>query len=220
MSSAPPPKVYRKKSDTAGRVAAELRRAIRRGELLPGQHIRQEEWSERMGVSSGRTREALKTLVAEQLVTYENHRGYFVARISPGEMAQLYQARRLFEGEVIRSMRWPTVAEINEIRKTMDQTLELIASSDVHGAVERARDVYFMIFDLSPLDVIVRELKRYFDMTLVYRAALVGSIEDPYSNNLSAHYERVIKCLESNDRDGLLELNSQERTRIVRDFFM
>lgn len=214
------PKVYRKKSNTAGRVAAELRRAIRRGELLPGQHVRQEEWAHRMGVSSSPTREALKTLVAEQLLTYESHRGYFVTRISGAEMTQIYQLRKLVEGEVLRSMRWPTRKEIESIRKAMDRTLDLIRGSDVHGAVEAARDVAFMIFDLSPLEIVVREAKRYFDMAMVYRVVLVGTIEDPYTNNLSMHYDRVVKCLESNDREGLLELNSEERSRIARDFFL
>lgn len=215
----PPPKVYRKKSNTAARVAAELRRAIRRGELLPGQHIRQEEWATRLGVSSSPTREALKTLVAEQLLTYESHRGYFVARISAQELTQLYQLRKLLEGELIQSMRWPTPSEIDDIHKAMDRTLELVESSDVHGAVEASREVSFMIYDLSPLDLIVREAKRYFDMTMVYRVVLVGTIEDPYSNNLSAQFDRILKCLESNDREGLLEFNSKERSRIAHDFF-
>jgi DNA-binding GntR family transcriptional regulator len=212
-------KIYRKGSNTAARVAAEIRRAIRHGELLPGEHVRQEQWAERMGVSSGPTREALKILVAEQLLTYQAHQGYFVTRLNLDEMRQIYVLRRILEAEMIRSMRWPTADEIVALRKQMDDVLDLLTEGDLPGAQEAARQIHFVMYSFSPLDVIARETKRYFDMASVYQGLLLGTVEDPHANNLSLHYDAIIACLEANDREKLIEVNSQERSRIPQQIF-
>lgn len=212
-------KTYRKGSNTAARVAAEVRRAIRQGELLPGEHVRQEQWAERMGVSSGPTREALKILVAEQLLTYKAHHGYFVTRLNLDEMRQIYVIRRVLEAELIRSMRWPTEAEVASLRSKMDEVLDRLSEPDVQAAQEAARQIHFVMYNFSPLDVIVRETKRYFDMATVYQGLLLGTVEDPHTNNLSVHYDAVIACLEGNDREKLIEVNSQERSRVSQQMF-
>lgn len=62
-------RTYRKGSPTAERTAAEVCRAIRRQELLPGGHVRQSWWAEHVGASSASTRAVLEVLVSEQLLT-------------------------------------------------------------------------------------------------------------------------------------------------------
>jgi DNA-binding GntR family transcriptional regulator len=212
-------KIYRKGSNTASRVAAEIRRAIRHGELLPGEHVRQEHWAERMGVSSGPTREALKILVTEQLLTYQAHHGYFVTRLNLDEMRQIYVIRRLLEAEMIRTMRWPTPEEIASLKAQMDGVLDHLTEGDLHGAQEAARQIHFVMYSFSSDDVIVRETKRYFDMATVDQGLLLGTIEDPHANNLSIHYDAVIACLEAGDREKLIEVNSQERARVSQQIF-
>jgi DNA-binding GntR family transcriptional regulator len=212
-------RIYRKGSNTASRVAAEIRRAIRQGELLPGEHVRQEHWAERMGVSSVPTREALKILVAEHLLTYQAHHGYFVTRLNLDEMKQIYLIRRLLEAEMIRSMRWPEPEEIMALRAQMDGVLDLLGEGDLDGAREAARQIHFVMYSFSPYDVLARETRRYFDMATVYQGLLLGTIEDAHANNLSHHYNDVIACLEANDREKLIEVNSQERLRVSQQIF-
>ena len=59
----------------ADELALELEQAIVRGELAPGQVLRQEELSERYGVSRTPVREALRRLAALGLVSFEPNRG-------------------------------------------------------------------------------------------------------------------------------------------------
>ena len=61
----------------AQRVAAALQDAIRTGDLLPGEHIRQEVWADRLAVSRLPIREALNTLAADGTVEHDPNRGYF-----------------------------------------------------------------------------------------------------------------------------------------------
>lgn len=206
-----------KRSHTAEHVAAEMRRAIRHHALLPGEHVRQVEWAERLGVSGASTREALKMLVSEQLLTYDAHRGYFVTRIDDFEMAQIYHIRRLLETEVLRSIRWPDADELKAIRAAMDQVIECIHNSDGHGALDAARLVSFTIFDLSPLKLVVGETKRFWDRAAVYRALSLGTIEDPTAQRVSTDYAAMISRLEQQDRDGLITVNAQQRTSRFAD---
>jgi DNA-binding GntR family transcriptional regulator len=210
--------VNQKGSHTAERVAAEIRRAIRHQELLPGEHVLQGWWAERVGVSSAPTREALKMLVSEQLLTYDAHRGYFVARIDTNEMSQIYRLRRLLETEVLDSIRWPDEQELKSIRAAMDEVIECVKIGDGHGALDAARKVSFYIFDLSPLDLIVHETKRYWDRAAVYRALELASVEDPDAQGVTAFYAAYMSALESGDRERLIAINSEQRTSIPLRF--
>ncbi len=69
--------------------AAELRGAIVRGELKPGEKIRQEATADGLGISMIPVREALKTLATEGIVTYRPQRGYFVTEL-PGVSDRRY----------------------------------------------------------------------------------------------------------------------------------
>ena len=70
----------------ADELALELEQAIVRGELAPGQVLRQEELSERYGVSRTPVREALRRLAALGLVSFEPNRGVRVRTLSRDEL--------------------------------------------------------------------------------------------------------------------------------------
>jgi DNA-binding GntR family transcriptional regulator len=201
----------RPNSHTAERIAAELRKAIRYHELLPGEHVRQQEWAGRLGVSSGPTREALKVLVAEHLLTYDAHRGYFVARIDAEELTQLYALRRIIEAEVLRTIRWPSEEELEVIAHRVDEVLRYIDEDNRPEAIDAQRVLSFMIFDLSPAKLIVRETKRYWDMAAAYRALAFY----PSSGRAVEYFNRLLECLRLQDRDGLIELNSDRRAEVL-----
>ncbi len=209
---------YRKSSHTAERVAAEVRRAIRHQELLPGEHVRQGWWAERVGVSSASTREALKVLVSEQLLTYDAHRGYFVTRIDTFEMSQIYRIRRLLEGEVLATIRWPDDAELRAVRVAMDEVIECVRRGDGHGALEGARAVSLSVFDLSRLDLIVQETMRFWDRAAAYRALELASVEDPGGARVAAFYAQFWDLLKKQDREGLIALNTEQRNDIPMRF--
>jgi DNA-binding GntR family transcriptional regulator len=212
-----PGKQYRKNAHTAERVAAEVRRAIRNRELLPGEHVRQEAWAQRVGVSSSSVREALKMLVVEQLLTYDAHRGYFVARIDEQEMEDIYLIRELLEAEVLRRMRWPSARECRKIRKLMDNVLDKLRLGDGHGALEAAREFSFTIFDYAPGSLLVRETKRYWEMAVVYRALSMGLVQPTNIERMTEYYDNFHRCLENQEREGLIKLNTAQRLAVPRN---
>jgi len=52
-------------------------------------------------------REALKVLETEGLLNHNPNQGYFVARLSSKELAQIYRMRELLETELIRLLPEP-----------------------------------------------------------------------------------------------------------------
>jgi DNA-binding GntR family transcriptional regulator len=205
-------KTNRNSSHTAERVAAEIRIAIRHRQLLPGEHVRQSQWEDRLGVSSAPTREALKILVAEQLLSYEPHRGYFVTRLDDHEMFQIYRLRHVLEREVLQSIRWPDETELKALRILVEELAGYLSRGDRHGAIERSRSVFFSVFDLSPLELIVYEAKRYWDRSSGYRALVIGTSDDLAAERTLLRYADLIHYLETQDRDGLIAFNEKRRS--------
>ena len=81
----------------AEQVAADLRRRILAGEIVPGERIRQEEVAERFGVSRLPVREALRMLEAEGLTELETKKSARVPLLGMRQVALMYQMRERLE---------------------------------------------------------------------------------------------------------------------------
>ena len=81
----------------ADELALRLEQAIVRGEFSPGQVLRQEELSERYGVSRTPVREALRRLAALGLVSFEPNRGVRVRTLSREELREAFLVRAELE---------------------------------------------------------------------------------------------------------------------------
>src|SRR3954467_13779431 len=100
----------------ADELALELEQAIVRGELAPGQVLRQEELSERYGVSRTPVREALRRLAALGLVSFVPNRGVRVRTLSRDE---------LWEAFLVRAELESLATEIAAPKMTSDDLVEL-----------------------------------------------------------------------------------------------
>jgi len=187
------------------------------GELTAAEHVHQEFWAQRLGVSRAPTREAMKMLVIERLLTYDPHRGYFVSRLDPHEMSQVYLIRQTLETEVLRTIRWPDETELLALHKIADGVLERLQADDVHGALDAARALSFAIWDLSPLEFLANEVKRYWAMADVYRALSMDSSRstDPNAEGLRRHHKELFAALESHDRERMIQHNRERRASMV-----
>ena len=103
-------------------IADELREDIRRGLLVGGQALQQEELAARFGVSRIPVREALLRLEGEGLVAVYPNRGAVVSRLSIEEVREIYHLRRLLEGDALaRAVRRMNEADLKRIDTAMDQ---------------------------------------------------------------------------------------------------
>lgn len=75
-----------------------IRGAIQRGEIKPGERLRELELAERIGLSRTPIREALARLESEGLVVHDSTRGIVVAELDYGMITELYYMREVLEG--------------------------------------------------------------------------------------------------------------------------
>lgn len=83
-------------------VADALAKAIRDGELRPGDRILEVQMSERLGVSRATLRESIKTLAADGLLEVREDRGAYVRRLDNDEIANMIVMRATIEGMAAR----------------------------------------------------------------------------------------------------------------------
>jgi len=81
----------------ADQVAAILRQQILTGELRPGTSLQEMPLAASLGVSRNTMREATRILSLEGLLKRSIHRGVAVSQLSPGDVREIYQLRRMLE---------------------------------------------------------------------------------------------------------------------------
>ena len=205
------------RANSAERVAVAMRRMLLRGELLPGEHVRQEDWAERLGVSRVPVREALKMLAAEHLLVHDPHRGYFVTKMQASEMEQIYRIRQFLEPEILRSIRWPTGAELAVLKKADEGCISAMQRGDLAEALTQEQQFYFAIYDLSSLSFMVNEVKRLWSIADPYRTAAFAGlrINDPNCDRLKAAHAKILNALVVRDAEAIVEQVVTGRARVV-----
>lgn len=78
-------------------VEREVRQAILKGTLKPGEPLVLDVFASRFGVSRLPVRDAFRTLAAEGLVTLSAHRGAFVTKLSPDELVEMLEVATVLE---------------------------------------------------------------------------------------------------------------------------
>jgi len=112
----PPPK-----RSLADDVVERLRDAILHGGFKPGEPLREEQLAAMLDVSRGPVREALVQLEREGLVLVRRHRGATVARLSRGDLEEVYSLRLALERLATqRAVRYATEQDF----KAMEAVLE------------------------------------------------------------------------------------------------
>src|SRR5436305_3094175 len=103
-ASTPPPARSRPKLQTStlpDEVLRELRAALIRGDLKPGDRVRADLVAADHGLSVIPVREALRVLLAESRVELEPHRGYRVTMLTGAQVAELFLICGLLEREAL-----------------------------------------------------------------------------------------------------------------------
>ena len=144
-----------------GRVTARLqstevlRDLILSGSLAPGERMNEVELATQLGMSRGPIRESLQRLAAEGLVTIRSHKGTFVKTFTAGELANLYEVRRVLEAHASRlaALR-RTETEIEVLGKLLALTRERMATE---GVFLYENDFHLQILAMTHNDVLAKQ---------------------------------------------------------------
>ena len=84
-------------------IVAQLTDAVHEHRVQPGTKLREDEVGDIFGVSRTLVREALRSMEHEGLVTIERNKGAFVAKPTPKEAREVFEARALLEPSTARA---------------------------------------------------------------------------------------------------------------------
>lgn len=83
----------------SGQITHDLREAIVKGDIAPGEKLNEPKLAEQFNVSRGPLREAIQRLVAMRLITHMPHVGATVATLDLDSIIELYEVREALEGK-------------------------------------------------------------------------------------------------------------------------
>lgn len=99
-----------------------IRKAILRGDFLPGERLMEEQLAQELGTSRTPVREALRKLEVEKMVSHLPHKGVVVSSISSDELEDLYEIRALIETIIAKQAAInATPRDIENLRSILDK---------------------------------------------------------------------------------------------------
>ena len=206
-------------STKADDIAVLIEEAIVSGELAPGTVLRQEQVSERFGVSRTPVREALRKLAALGLVSFEPNRGVRVRTLSHEDLREAFLVRAELEALVTetagRRMTDEDLAELAEAEKRFARLTREMRShepgSDRRGlmaewmrANHAFHDVLYRVADMPYVESVAKAARRTFSGPAVWAPAN-EDLDRLYERNQAEH--RAIRgALEAHSLAGAREL--------------
>ncbi|WP_194238336.1 GntR family transcriptional regulator [Streptomyces spongiae] len=192
-----------KEGASAERTVRELRNQILQGQLLPGEQIRQEEIAEQLQISRVPVREALSILTSEGLLTHRPHQGYFVTKRTAEELAQIGLMLALLEDELARTVVWPADEVIAELRSLNEDMAQLVDKTEWMEMVALNHEFHLRIFGLSPLRLVLDEVRRLWTLADAFIAIDYATRE--HRRRTVAQHERILKALAARSRARFLK---------------
>lgn len=129
---------------------------ILRNRLKPGDPLRQEDITERLGVSRTPVREAIQRLQAEGLVTFVPRKGAVVSSIPHKRIEEIYDIRGRLEafaaGLAIDHI---TSEQEGKLKKLVDEMERLDPDKDIEAVLEKNRAFHYIIYSAAGNETLV-----------------------------------------------------------------
>jgi DNA-binding GntR family transcriptional regulator len=128
----------------------QLADAIARGELKPGERIRESFLAREMGISRGVLREAVHRLEGRKLVRRTSNIGVHVLSLTDREANELFTMREVLEGLAARlAAQHMSVAEISKLKRLLDAHERQIDVKQGSGYFQRPIDDFHVSIALG-----------------------------------------------------------------------
>jgi DNA-binding GntR family transcriptional regulator len=192
----------RLESTKADDIAGVIEEAIVSGELAPGSVLRQEQLSERFGVSRTPVREALRRVAALGLVSFEPNKGVRVRTLSHSDLREAFLVRAELESLVTeiaaRKMTPEALAELEECEKRFARLTKEVRAHEPGGGSRRSlmsdwmaanhafHDVLYRIADVPYIESVAKAARRTFSGPTVW-APVDDELERLYERNQAEH---------------------------------
>ena len=187
------------RASTTERAAAALRAASFEGRIPPGAALREAELVASLGVSRSTVREALQTLVAENLLIRHPNRGVAVRVLEPGDLADVSAARRVLELGAVAAARPDRVERLREAFVTYE---EAVAAGSARAVTDAHLSFHEAVIGLAG-SVRLHELGRTLLNDLRLHFAAVEHLAQDADEQLE-HHRRLLQLIAAGDRGAAM----------------
>jgi DNA-binding GntR family transcriptional regulator len=155
--------------DRAGAIVRGVTAAIVEQRLPPGTKLSEDDLGATFGVSRTIVRAALRSLAGERLVSVWPNRGAFVASPTVEEARQVFHARRIAEGALMRdAARLCRPHDVDALQRHLAEESAALARGDRSAAIRLSGDFHRRLGAIARQDVLLA-----FVSELIARSALV-----------------------------------------------
>ncbi|MGV1049066.1 MAG: GntR family transcriptional regulator [Solirubrobacterales bacterium] len=177
-----------------------IRRAIIRGELLPGERLKEAEIARELGISRTPVREAMLVLQAEGLLDLAPSRGATVRPYDLDELLLLYDLRQLLEGYAAR---YAATRITPEQLRELEESCERMESLDFGDIVAHNEENIFFhshVLDIVGSDRLRHIVKSLLEIPLPYKRGYWSDEEN--KDRSIGYHRRIVAALRAGDPGG------------------
>ncbi|WP_391120167.1 GntR family transcriptional regulator [Psychrobacillus sp. L3] len=194
-----------------------IRKMILNGTLKPGERINQAQLAEKLQISRGPIREALRLLQNEGLIKYELNKGTYITTLSNEDAYEIYTLRGLLEGKAaqlaLKNIQVQDFDRLQEIMEGFEKSfiendLESQAQYDIlfHQTVVRASKHNRLIHMHQQLDTQVGAM--FFT---------VASIAPVRAKHVVENHQKLIDALKSGNEEYVQKEFSEHYNNTLLD---
>lgn len=194
-------------------VAEALRHDITTGALAPGSWIVQETLAEQFGMSRIPVREALKTLEAEEYVTYVPHSGYRVTKLSLDDLVEVFTLRAILEETLLRDAMPGVTDQIVEDMRSCNADMDAaLAAGDTIAVGVFNRQFHTLAFQPSKMARTKRIVNQLWNTADAYRP-----LYSPLLDMVKVCHEHVamLDAMAARDVERMVALNHEHRSHAL-----
>ncbi len=140
--------------------------AIVEHRLHPGTKLGEDRLANIFGVSRARVREVLARLAHEQVVNLYPQRGAFVAKPSPEQAIDVFEARRLIEPALLRRLIHTLTSEkVARLRQHQELELDARRRDDLRAVVRLSGEFHQLVAELAGNAALARSVRELAALT-------------------------------------------------------
>jgi len=198
----------------AERIAFSVLQAIAEQRLTPGMRLGEEDLGQVFEVSRTVVRQALTQLAAHGIVGVQPKKGWFITEPSDEEIRDVFAARRLLEGALMRDfVTTATPACIKRLTSHVRSQQQAIADGDDAQRTHLLMDFHVEIAELAGNNVVTRMVR---DLTM--RTNLITMLYQTGQEAAESadEHEEVLRAIAARDAEAAARLMAEHLTSIER----
>lgn len=197
------------------RIVESITTAVIERRLMPGTKLAEQKLADIFSCSRTLVRQALNQLSRDRLVTLDPGRGAFVATPGVEEARQVFEARQMIEGAMVRHLcQHLTPAHLAELRAHLEAERAAVRRTDIAGRTRLLADFHVVLARMMGNEVLAQLLG-----DLLTRSSLIALMyQSTHSAEASfAEHVAIVDALERRDARAAARLTHEHLSSVERN---